>query len=163
VADDTYYASVRESIVGANKRHLSVFNDVGSGKIMMVYRIKAAGTPTAAVSGLIVALGALRITTVPTDGTAMGFAKARAANPDVPAQVTARFGATTGTVEPIAFGLGAVSGEETQASSDVIYEAPIDGSQTVEFVEGTGFEVRQLTLASAGAISIIAVIGLKAA
>lgn len=157
---DTYYASVRESVAGANKRHLSVFNASGSGKTMVVYRITAFGSPTVAVTGLTIPLAALRITTVPTDGTPMAFAKARAANANVPAEVTARFGATSGTVEPIAFGGGAVSGEETLASTVSIYEAPIDGSQQIEFEQGTGFEVRQLTLASAGAVSIVAVIGL---
>jgi hypothetical protein len=163
---DTYYASVRESAAGANKRHLSVFNAPGSGKTLVVYRITAAGTPTAAVTGATIPLAAIRTLAAPTDGTTLGppqFAKARLTSADVPAQMTARTNATTpaaGSLEAIAFGLGAVNGEETLSSMAELYSAPIDGSQQVEFPEGTGFEVRQLTLASAGAVSIIAVIGL---
>jgi hypothetical protein len=160
MAVDTYYASVRDSAVAANKRHLSVFNAVGSGKTLVVYRIIAAGTPTTTVTGGAVAIAALRITTVPSDGTTMAFAAANPANPNVPAQVTARFGATTGTVEAIAFGLAAVNTEETSSSSESVYEAPLDGSQQVTLPEGSGFEVRQGALASAGAVSIVAVIGL---
>jgi hypothetical protein len=68
---------------------------------------------------------------------------------------------TGGSVEPIAFGLGGVSGEETASDNEsVLYEAPIDGSEQIECPEGTGIEVRQGTLASAGAVSIVAVVGL---
>lgn len=163
---DTYYTSVRESAAGANKRHLSVFNAIGSGKTMVAFRIVAAGSPVAAVTGGTIALAAIRILAVPTDGTVLGppsFAKAKIDLLDVPIQVTARTNATTpatGSLEAIAFGLGAVNGEETLSSMAEIYTAPIDGSQQVEFPEGTGFEVRQLTLASAGAVSIVTVIGL---
>lgn len=158
---DTYYASVRESVAGANKRHMAVFNATGSGKTLVVYRIVAAGSPTAAVTGMVIPLAAIRTTSAPTDGTGTSFGKAKPANPNVPAQVTVVAAPTTGTVEPIAFGLGVVSGEETSSANEsVLYEAPIDGSQQVECPEGTGFEVRQLTLPSAGAVSIVAVIGL---
>lgn len=160
MAVDTYYASVRESAVAANKRHLSVFNAAGSGKTLVVYRIIAAGTPTAAVAGGTVAIAALRLTAIPTDGTTMAFAQANPGSPAVPAAVTARTGATTGTVEAIAFGLAAVTTEETASSSESVYEAPLDGSQQIALPEGSGFEVRQLTLASAGAVSIVAVVGL---
>jgi hypothetical protein len=158
---DTYYASVRESTPGALKRHLSVFNAAGSGKTMVVYRIVAAGAPAAAAAGQKVLLGAVRLTSAPSDGNVLAFAKARTANPNVPAQVTVRTGATTGTGEAIAFGLGCVSGEETAFDNEsVIYEAPIDGSQQIEFPEGEGFHVIQGSLASAGGVSVVAVIGL---
>jgi hypothetical protein len=158
---DTYYASVRESVAGASKRHMAVFNAAGSGKTLVVYRIVAIGAPTAAVSGLVVPLAALRLTSEPTDGTTRAFAKAVPANPNVPAQVTVRDGHTTGAVEAIAFGVGVVSGEETSSANEsVLYEAPIDGSQQITLPEGSGFEVRQGTLASAGNVSIVAVVGL---
>jgi hypothetical protein len=162
MAETTYYASVRESVAGANKRHLAVFNAVGSNKVMRVYRIVAAGTPTAAVAGLKISLAALRLTSAPTGGSALTFAKARTVSANVPSQVTVAAATTGGAVEAIAFGLGVVSGEETASDNEsVIYEAPIDGSEAIELVEGEGFEVRQLTLAAAGAVSIVAVIGLS--
>jgi hypothetical protein len=166
---DTYYASVRESVAGANKRHLGVFNAAGSGKVMVVYRIVAIGSPTAAVTGLVIPLAAIRLTSAPSDGTPTTLAKAwpaditggRAATPNPPAQVTAFMAHTTGTVEAVGFGGGVVSGEETaSANESVVYEAPIDGSEQIACPEGWGFEVRQLTLASAGNVGIVAVIGL---
>lgn len=158
---DTYYASVRESVAGANKRHLAVFNDAGSGVRMVVFRIVAAGTPVAAVAGQKISLAAIRLTNKPTSGTVLGWAKARPENPDPPAAVQVAAAVGGGTVEPVAFGLGVVSGEETAADNgSVLYEAPLDGSQQVEFPEGSGFEVRQLTLPAAGAVSIVCVIGL---
>ena len=165
----TYYASVRESTAAANKRHLGVFNASGSGKVLVVYRIVAIGSPTAVVVGMIIPLAAIRLTAAPTTGTVSSFAKAwpanitggRPATPNPPAQVTVFTNHTDGTVEPIAFGGGVVSGEETSSANEsVVYEAPIDGSEQVACPEGWGFEVRQLTLPSAGAVGIVAVIGL---
>ena len=166
----TYYASVRESAAGANKRHLAVFNASGSGKVLVVYRIVAIGTPTAGVTGMVIPLAANRITTAPTGGTTMALAKAcpanitggRTATPDPPAQITVHREFTGGgTVEAVGFGAGVVSGEETaSANESKVYEAPLDGSEFIMCPEGWGFEVRQLTLASAGSVSIVAVIGL---
>lgn len=166
---DTYYASVRESVAGANKRHLAVFNGAGSGKVMVVYRIVAIGSPTATVTGMVIPLAANRLTTAPSDGTVISLAKAwpanvtngRPATPDPPGQVVARTNISTGTAEAVGFGGGVVSGEETaSANESVVYEAPIDGSEQIACPEGWGFEVRQLTLASAGNVGIVAVIGL---
>lgn len=173
LVSDTYYVGFKESAAGANKRHGAVFNASGSGKVLVVYRITAIPSPTAAVTGLIIPLVAIRLTSVPTGGTAGAFVKAcpvnitggRNATPDPPTQVTNVFNHTGGNVEggvnAVAFGVGAVSGEETASTNEsVIYEAPIDGSEQVMCPEGWGFEVRQLTLASAGNVSIQAVIGL---
>lgn len=158
---DTYYATVVESVAGSQKRHLAVWNGSTSGKRMTVYRIIAIPSPTAAVTGLIVPLAAIRLLTKPTTGTALGWAKADPANAAPPAAIEVAGNVTGGTFEAVAFGLGAVSGEETAASQEsVVYEAPIDGSQAVVFPPDSGFEVRQLTIASAGAVSITCVIGL---
>lgn len=162
----TYYATVAESAAGANKRHLAVWNGTGTGKRMTLFRIIAIGTPTAAVTGAVIPLAAIRLLTRPTSGSALGWAKADPANPDPPSGgnpngIEVAANVSGGTVESVAFGLGAVSGEETIATPEsVVYSAPIDGSQAVVFPPGSGFEVRQLTLASAGAVSITCVIGL---
>jgi hypothetical protein len=170
---DTYYVGWKESVAGANKRHGAVFNASGSGKVLVVYRIVAIPSPTAVVTGMVVPLVAVRLTGAPSGGVNQPIVKAcpanipggRAATPDLPAQVTALFNHTAGTIEggasAVAFGAGAVSGEETTSSNEsIIYEAPIDGSEQVMCPEGWGFEIRQLTLPSAGAVSIQAVIGL---
>jgi hypothetical protein len=161
MATPTYYASVVESAAGSQKRHLAVWNGVGSGVTMVLYRIVAAPAPMVAVTGGVIPLAAIRLLARPTSGNALGWAKAKLSNAIPPAQIEVAGAVGGGSVEAIAFGVGAVSGEETLASPEsVIYEAPLDGSQPVEFSEGSGFEVRQLTLASAGAVSIVAVIGL---
>lgn len=170
---DTYYVGFRESTAGANKRHAAVYNGAGSGKVMVVFRIVAIPSPTATVTGQVIPLVAVRLTSAPTGGTPGAFAKAvpaditggRLATPDVPAQVTAVFNHTGGSIEggasAVAFGAAAVSGEETASTQEsIMYEAPIDGSEQVHCPEGWGFEIRQLSLASAGAVSIQAVIGL---
>ena len=55
---------------------------------------------------------------------------------------------------------GAVSGEETSAGAgDKIFDSPIDGSQPLTLRPGEGIVIKQGALASAGAISIVARIG----
>jgi hypothetical protein len=167
---DTYYASVAEVPVGANKNLLSVFNATGSGKKLYVFRLMAVGSPTAAVVGLKITLAALRFNAEHSGGTTDVFAKADPASPNVPAQITMRHAKavalTVPGIEAIAFGLGNVNSEETSpADPGMLYKAPDDpsaagGSAAVICSEGTGFVIRQLTLAGAGAISLVAEIGL---
>lgn len=176
---DTYFSSIRECPVGADRRFMAVFNGAGSGKVILVHRVVAVGEPVAAVTGLVVPLACNRIQAAPAGGTVMAVAKAvpaditggRLATPALPAQVTvlkSRNDANTsdtlitgGTPEPIGFGGGNVSGEETaSANESTLYQAPLDGSEPIYCPEGWGFEVRQLTLASAGAIGLVAVFSL---
>lgn len=171
---DTYYTSVSESTAVANKRHLAVFNRTGSGKVLVVYRITAMGTPQQVGAGLTVGLVAVRLTSNPTGGTTGSFVKAKPdvvnvpgyiSTPNVPGQIMATVGHTTGSIEANPFGCGSCNSDETSNTMEtVIYEAPIDGSQQIECPESYGFEVRQLTLpSSGGAITIVAVIGLRTA
>jgi len=162
MAEPTYYTSVINSAVAANKRHLVLFNGVGSGVLMKVYRIRATGAPQVAVAGLVVALGCFRVTSAPTGGTPGTFNKADTLDPDVPALVTATLTATGGAAqEPNVFGGGTVSSEETQAGGSIsLYEAPIDGTKPEICREGEGIVVVQGGLASAGAVHIIATVSL---
>lgn len=170
---DTYTASIREISVGALKRLMAVWNGVGSGKVLVVYRIVAVPAPTGVVAGLNVALAAIRLTSAPTGGTARAFGKAcpaditggRLATPDVPAQVIFQEAHTAGNIEgganPITFGIGAVNSDETsQSGGATLYESPPDGSDWIYCPEGWGFEIRQGALAGAGNVSLHATIGL---
>lgn len=156
MAEATYHVSVRESAAGASKRHLVLFNAVGSGKTLKVYRVQAAPAPAAAVTGQQLALSVVRITTAPTGGSSATINKASTGNANVPNQVTATVGATGGaTEEASAFGLATVSGEETaSAVAQDLYRFQIDGTQPLTCAEGEGVLVKQGTLAGAGAASV---------
>jgi hypothetical protein len=157
VAELTYYAGAIASVAGANKRHLCLFNASGSGKKVKVYRVAAAGAPTAAVTGLVIPLYTARITAAPTGGSAGSIAKADTTDANVPAQITTTLAATGGaTEEAVPFGVGVVSGEETSAANEaVLYQSVLNGAKTMTLAEGQGIVVKQGALASAGAITIV--------
>jgi hypothetical protein len=158
---DTYYSSVREQVVGAGKRHLSVWNGAGSGKMVTIFRIKVVGAPIATAAGLKVSLGVVRLTSAPGGGTVGAWAKAVTANPNVPSQVEIRAAPTSGNIETTFFAAAEVNPEETSAADNgLLYEAPIDGSQPLTLAEGEGIEVRQGTLAGASTLSFVVTIGL---
>lgn len=169
---DTYYASVGECPVAANKNHLTIWNGAASGKDMYVFRLLAVGSPAGTAAGLKVTLAALRVTLEPAGGTATAFAKAKPASADVPSPVVvrdAKAAAITvpgGGIEPIAFAVTSVNTEETSGSdASVFYKAPDDptnagGPEAVICPPGSGLLIRQLTLAGAGAVSFVVEIGL---
>lgn len=145
------------STAGASKRHLAIFNPVGSGVTMTLYRVKAAGAPTAAVTGQVIALTVGRITSV-TGGSAVPAQKALSSDPNSP--LTAVNAATGATEVSGFFSCGVVSGEETSSANEsIVYDSDVDGSDPMTFAEGEGFLVKQGALASAGAINITARLG----
>ena len=155
MAEPSYYTGVLASTAAANKRHLALFNAAGSGRIAKIYTITAAPAPTAAVTGMVIVLHAVRITTVPTGGTNPGVGKNDTVDdPNLPAQITAMANATGGAAETgPPFGAATVSGEETQSgSSDDVYRA--DGTKPIVLREGEGVLVKQGALASAGAVNV---------
>lgn len=157
MAEQTHYVSSLASVAGANKHHLTIWNGIGSGVIIKVYGITATPAPTAAVTGLVIPLHAVRITSLPTGGSLITPNRAATSDPNLPAQIECRTGATVATVEPSAFGVGTVSGEETSAGvTSTLYNYEIDGTKPIELQEGQGLTVRQGALASAGAVHILA-------
>lgn len=160
MAEPTWLTGVEASVAGANKKHLTIWNGAGSGKVVKVYLVKAAGAPTAAVTGQVIPLVCKRITSAPTGGTNPGFAAAAAGEQALPAQITVTAAATGGAAEtgPI-LGAGTVSGEETSMGAVVsLIDFEIEGTKPVELAEGQGLVVRQGALASAGAVNISAVL-----
>jgi hypothetical protein len=158
MADPTCYFSVRESAAAASKRHLVVWN--GSAVTLKVYHIRASGHPAAAVTGLVIPLTVYRIDSAPVGGSAGVIVKADTDDASPPGTITCTTGATSGANEvgPVAFGV--VTGEEAVASmSDDLFTAPIDGSAPLLLRPNQGILVKQNALASAGAVSIIARIG----
>lgn len=157
MAEATYFYGVKESAAGASKRHMAVFNPVGSGKTMTLYRVKASGAPTAAVTGQTIALTVGRVTSI-TAGT--NIAQQNAVSTDAAPGMTAVSLPTAATESAGFFGCGTVSGEETSSANEsILYDAEIDGSKPMTFAAGEGFLVKQGTLASAGAINLVARVG----
>lgn len=159
MAEPTYYASVIASVAGASKRHLTIWNGHAT-LVLRVYHIRAAGAPTAAVTGLVIPLYVAKISSAPTGGSAGTIVAADSQNAAVPGTITATVGATGGATEDGPVGCGVVSGEETSAANgDTLFESPIDGSQPLLLRPSEGVVVRQGALASAGAVSIVARVG----
>lgn len=157
MAEQTHYVSSLASAAAANKHHLTIWNGAGSGKTIKIYGITATPAPTAAVTGLVIPLHAARITSAPTGGSLLTPNKAATSDPNLPAQIECRMGATVTTVEPSAFGVGTISGEETSAGvTSTLYNYEIDGTKPIELLEGEGLTVRQGALASAGAAHVLA-------
>lgn len=159
MAEPTYYAGVLNSAAAANKRHLCIWNGHAS-VVVRVYNIIASGAPTGTVTGQVIPLYVSRISSQPTGGSAATITKADTDNPNVPASIAVTTGDTGGAAEVGPIGCGTVSGEETSsASGDVLFDAPIDGSQPFVLRPGEGLVVKQNALASAGAINIVAKVG----
>lgn len=157
MALETHFVSASASAAGANKRHLALFNAAGSGKVIKVFRVQAAGAPAAAVTGLTIALYCTRITSAPTGGTGATISKTDTINAPLPAQITATLAATGGAAEEASFiGCGVVSGEETASANEtLLYAAAVNGAQPLTLREGEGVVVKQQALASAGAINVV--------
>ena len=104
-----------------------------------------------------------RITTQPTGGSTLTPSKAVASSPNVPATVECLTGATGGAAEEASpFGVGTVSGEETASLSEsVLYQMMLNGAEPVTLGPGTGLVVKQGSLASAGAISIVVQVSVR--
>ena len=162
MADKTYFVGVKESAVAANKRHLTIWNGTAAQELRVLW-VQATGAPTAAVAGLVVPLYVARITTQPTGGSTLTPSKAVASSPNVPATVECLTGATGGAAEEASpFGVGTVSGEETGSLSEsVLYQMMLNGAEPVTLGPGTGLVVKQGSLASAGAISIVVQVSVR--
>ena len=159
--DPTYYLSVNASAAGANKRHLTIWN--GSTQMVRVYAIHAAGAPTAAVAGLVIPLYAARISTAPTGGSAATSVKAATANPNLPGALTVTTGDTGGATEVGPVGAAVASGEETASANGEDLLRDIKGTQPLSLAQNEGVVVRQGALASAGNVTIVAVVGVTPA
>jgi hypothetical protein len=162
MADNTYFVSALGSAAGANKRHLTIWNGT-AGQELRILSVQAAGAPAATATGQVIPLYCSRITTQPTGGSDVTPVKAVASNPNVPATIECKTGATGGAAEePSAFGVGTVSGEETASLSEsVLYSMVLNGAQPVTLAPGTGMVVKQNALASAGALNLVVCVSVR--
>ena len=157
MAEATYFVGTTSSVAGANKHHLTLMNSGGSGRLMKIYRVMAAGAPTAAVAGLTISLSAFRTSTNPTGGTALTiYEGATGQSVMVARSAIGMTGATNAlTLETSPFGVGTVSGEEAIAGAAVmLYDFTISGIRPIEVAPGSGVTIRQGVLAAAGACNV---------
>lgn len=89
----TFTVTVQGTAFASNKSLLSLFNGVGSGRVLRVYRVWALNNQTAGVTGVMTMLELRRIT-ASTGGTAQTPVKHDTASSNLPAQVTAAAGPT---------------------------------------------------------------------
>lgn len=159
MAFDTYHVACRENQPGAGKRHFAVWNG-SSTHMIVVTLIKAVEAATAAHVGLKVAFAPVRMTSIPTGGTPLGWSKADTDQPDVPTGIIAVKEHAGGAISPDFFGAGSINTEETSAAggAGILYMAPLDMARPVTLREGEGFEVRQGGLAGAGHVSFVATV-----
>jgi hypothetical protein len=153
-----YCYAVIGSAVAAGKNHLSLFNGIGSGKVIRVWRVEVVNHQAAAVTGLSASFVLARTTTT-GNGTAAVLRKADPGEDDPPAQITAKHAHTAQPSVAANSELGEVtlSTEETsaQTAKQPVFEAAWDrGVSPVTLREGGGVVVQQVGLAGAGQVSV---------
>lgn len=84
------------SLASANKKMLDIFNASGSGKVLKITKIVAYPMPTAAITGVVIALETYRTNAVGTGGTTITADQYDTTDAAVPAQITARDSPTGG-------------------------------------------------------------------
>ena len=158
MAFDTYNVACRENVPGASKRHFAIWNG-SSTQMVVITSIKAVEASTAAAVGLKIAFGVTRMTSIPTGGSALGWAKADTDQVNMPAEIIAVKEHTAGSVSADFFGAAAVNTEETSAASNgFLYQSPLDMSRPMTLRQDEGIEVRQGALAGAGNVSFVATV-----
>jgi hypothetical protein len=156
----TYYYWTGYVTGAAGKVYLDLWNATGSGKVVRVKKVYVQSN-LAAVTGAQSLFDFVRTTAIGTAGTALTAALADTTDAAVPAQITARTGATGGATSgtPTLFGYPAWS-EETAAPAALMgmIAANPEGPEIKEIVlrENQGFAVKQPT-AGAGAWGVLVV------
>lgn len=157
----TYYYYTGLAAGAANQRLIDLFNAAGSGKLVKVKKLFMQCN-MAAITGVGLQYDMIRTSAVGTAGTAITGRPADTTNAAIPAQITARRGATGGATEShILFPLG-VDPEETRPGAGLmgmINWMP-EGQDVQELVlrEGEGILVKQITSNTAGIMGCVLVV-----
>jgi len=139
-----------------NKQHLTLFNASGSGRVLRVKKLFAYNLQTVAVTGVVVRFDVKKVT-ASSGGTALTMQPMDSLNAALPAQVSARTGATV-TEGPLFYPWVTQNDEElaTQPFSKAAFQQSInilpEGNEIQEHVcrEGEGLTVKQITSTTAG-------------
>lgn len=101
----------------ANGKHMcSLFNGVGSGRVLRLYRVWILNNQTAAVTGVLTTLG-LRRTSAQSGGTVITPTKHDSASSNLPAQVLAATGATVTNTSAVEYRRFMWSNDEPAAAT----------------------------------------------
>jgi hypothetical protein len=150
----TYSFSAVGSAAGADKHHLTMFNAIGSGKVVEVLAVRVAMETTAAVTGFPARFNLSRTSSDATGGTPLSAVKLDTQNVALPAQIS---GQSAPTGAPTAAGVvtvGSVNPEETGGAPTVDMYREDPGCQPLTLREGEGVTVQQYPTANAGAVSV---------
>lgn len=157
----TYFATTSAIASAASQDAFNLYNASGSGKVIKVLSIRISQDGSAAVTGLQAAFTASRFTTVGATCTSGGIALADTTNAAVPAQVTVNKQCTTdpaGTLTTLGF--FSFYADETNPSTQVLYEFFNNGGQPITLREGQGLMLRLGATAPVGVYSITAEISM---
>lgn len=102
---DTYSVAVNNHVTTANLRHISIFNGVGSGKIVKICVAECYSRPTVAITGRAYCVELWRVSAV-SGGNVMTADKHDTSIPNLPAEIVCRDLPTSHTAvgNPIAAG-----------------------------------------------------------
>ncbi|MBI2476298.1 MAG: hypothetical protein HYV67_03580 [Candidatus Taylorbacteria bacterium] len=163
------YSWQSNSVGGASKKMIDIFNASGSGKILKITRISLYARQTAAVVGNTTPFEVYRTSAVGTGGTTITADKYDSSDAAVPAQITARDGPTGGAtlsggalLAPLLgteeLGDGTYYGHFRRAGVALNTPYVFNGSTTerqLTIREGEGITIQNGPLAATGNVVII--------
>lgn len=161
----TYYVLADAVAFAANKQMISILNGAGSGVMVTVKKLFLIDLQLSSATGVAVRQDVKRIT-AHSGGTAITPQSVDSANPALPAEVTARTGATSVTEGALLFPLTFTNDEvgATQAFPSTQLLAGLNwmpaGEEIQEFRlrEGEGITVKNITSTTVGSFAYLFVI-----
>lgn len=162
----TYTASAIGASFANNKSMLGIFNGVGSGRIIRVYRVWTLNNQTAGVTGVLTTW-ALRRTSAQSGGTAITAVKHDSTSENMPAQALIATGGTVTLTADLAYRAWVWSNDEPSVSSGTSDEfetlIPLNcvwdstGDSTIEPItlrEGQGISVHHSGSSAVGVADV---------
>lgn len=152
----TYYALADALVFAQNKHHISIFNGVGSGKIIKIRKVFTLNLAVAAITGVMVRFDYKR-TTAQSAGTAITAQKADTNDPDLPTQILIATGATItegALLWPFACSNDEVGATQAFPSTQLLqgFNWMPEGVEVKELClrEGQGLTIKQITSTTVG-------------
>lgn len=167
-AAESFVAYADAVVPAGNKHHLSIFNGVGSGRVVKLRKLFCVNLQSAAISGGLVRFD-VKKTTAQSAGTALTAQKVDSNNANLPAQILVATAATI-TEGALLFPYMTLTEEQAvtqpltiamfQQFQNVLLESP--ELQELTLREGEGMTVKQITAITAGSLGWIAAFTVEA-
>jgi hypothetical protein len=160
----TYYALADAVAFAQNKHLISLLNGAGSGKVLAIKKLFLIDVQVATVTGVAIRSDFKRIT-AHSGGTAITPVSMDSINPALPAEISARTGATAVTEGALLFPL-AYSNDEVGATQAFPSSILLQGlnfipegieTQEVRLRPGEGVTLKQITNSTVGSFSYLIV------